>query len=365
MKYRTILAFAIAASSPQTLLAEITINDMDGRQITLEQPAERVALAFYFEDYLAVTGPEGMDKVVAISRAPWADWRPGQWQAYTSRFPQLETLPDIGHAEDNTMSAEAIISARPEIAIMSTWQTAAIGAPGISQLEQAGIKVIALDYNSQTVEDHVRSTEILGAVMGQTGRAQELAQNYRDKIGDTLARVAAAEPSKRKIYVELAQSGPGEIGNSYGKGMWAGVIDMVGGQNIATGQIENWGPLSPEYVISQQPDIILLAGSEWLNKPESVQMGFGASDDLTQPRIAAYARRPGWQDLPAVQTRQVYGIYHGGTRTLSDYVYVRAVAKALYPEAFADIDPAAELGAYYDRWMPVGTDGGLFVARMK
>lgn len=365
MKYRTILAFAFAALSPQTLLAEIALTDMDGRQITLEQPPERVALAFYFEDYLAVTGPEGMDKVVAISRAPWADWRPGQWQTYLTHYPQLEKLPDIGHAEDNTMSAEAIISARPDVAIMSTWQTAAIGEPGVKQLEEAGIKVIALDYNAQTVETHARSTEILGAVMGQTERAEELAQNYRDKIDDTLARVAAAAPSKRKIYVELAQSGPGEIGNSYGKGMWAGVINMVGGQNIATGQIENWGPLSPEYVIAQQPDVILLAGSEWRNKPESVQMGFGASDEVTQPRLAAYARRPGWENLPAVKDGQVYGIYHGGTRTLSDYVYVRAVAKMLYPEAFADVDPAAELSAYYDKWMPVKTEGGLFVAQMK
>ena len=193
----------------------------------------------------------------------------------------------------------------------------------MQQLEDAGIKVVAIDYNAQTLEKHLLSTRILGAVMGQPERAEALAAMYEAKTRDTMERVVKAGASHRKIYVELAQKGPSEVGNTYGKGMWAGVIDLVGGDNIAKGQIENWGPLSPEYVIAEQPDVILLAGSEWLN-----------------------------------------GIYHGGNRTLSDFVYARAIAKALYPEAFADVDPAAELAEYYKAFMPIAADG-LFVTKLK
>ena len=146
--------------------------------------------------------------------------------------------------------------------------------------------------------------------------------------------------------------------------MWAGVIDLVGGDKIAKGQIENWGPLSPEYVLASQPDVILLAGSEWKNKPQAVILGFGATEAAAQPKMAAYATRPGWADLPAVKQREVYGIYHGGNRTLSDFVYVRTVAKALYPEAFADVDPAAELRAYYQAWLPVVPEG-VFVTKLQ
>ena len=356
------LAAALLAATPA--LAEITVTDLDGRTIVLDRVPERVALGFYYEDYLAVTGAEGADKIVALSRAPWADWRPGQWQAYTARFPLLETLPDFGNSDDNTFSVEALIAARPEVAILSSWQTAALGEAGVTQIEEAGIKVVALDYNAQTLERHLLSTRVLGAVMGQPERAEALAAMYQAMTEDTLARVAKAGPSRKKIYVELAQKGPGEIGNSYGKGMWAGVIDLVGGENIARGQIENWGPLSPEYVISQQPDVILLAGSEWVGKPEAVLLGFGASDAAAQPKMAAYAGRAGWADLPAIRTRQVYGIYHGGNRTLSDFVYARMIAKALYPEAFADVDPARELADYYRDWMPVAADG-LFVTQLR
>lgn len=364
MKMLKHVAFAASLLAVQPALAQTTITDLDGRQITLETTPERVVLGFYYEDYLAVAGPEGVERLVALSRAPWADWRPGQWAEYTARFPQLEGLPDIGHAEDNSLSAEAIIAVRPDVVLLATWQTAALGAPGLAQLESAGIPVIALDYNAQTLERHLLSTRVLGAVTGQPERAEALAGLYAGRIEDTLARIETAEPSERRIYVELAQAGPGEIGNSYGRGMWAGVIALVGGQNIARGQIENWGPLSPEYVIAQQPDVVLLAGSEWLNRPESVLMGFGASDAVTQDRIRAYTQRPGWSDLPAVREGEVYGIYHGGNRTLSDFVYIRAVAKALYPDAFADVDPAAELRAYYKEWMPVRAEG-LFVTRMQ
>ncbi|MDB6452913.1 ABC transporter substrate-binding protein [Falsirhodobacter sp. 20TX0035] len=364
MTFLKSMALAMVVLAAPAAQAAITLTDLEGRQVVLDHVPDRIALGFYFEDYLAVAGPGGADRLVALSRAPWADWRPGQWAAYTARFPALETLPDIGHADDGTLSAEAIIAARPDVAILSTWQTVALGDPGLRQLAAAGVAVVALDYNAQTVERHVLSTQILGAVLGQPERARQLADLYRAEVDDTLARVAKAGPSHRKVYVELAQGGPSQIGNSYGQGMWAGVIDLLGGRNIAEGQIGNWGPLSPEYVIAQQPDIILLAGSEWLNRPASVPMGFGATDADTQPRLRAYANRPGWADLPAVATKQVYGIYHGGIRTLSDFVYLRSVAKALYPDAFADVDPVEELRAFYAQWLPVSPDG-LFVTRLQ
>ncbi len=359
------LATTVALSLVPVLTnAHEMITDLDGREVMIHGTPDRVALGFYYEDYLAVTGPEGAAKLVSLSRAPWADWRPNQWAAYTKVFPALETLPDFGNADDNTFSVEALIASKPDVAILSTWQTAAIGEPGVKQIEDAGITVVAIDYNAQTLERHLLSTRVLGAVMGPPERAEQLAAMYEAKTADTAARIAKAGPSGKKIYVELAQKGPGEVGNTYGKGMWAGVIDLVGGENIAKGQIENWGPLSPEYVIAAQPDVILLAGSEWKNKPEAVLLGFGETDAAAQPKMAAYAARPGWADLPAVKTHEVYGIYHGGNRTLSDFVYARTIAKALYPQAFADVDPAAELVDYYKAWLPVAPDG-TFVTKLQ
>jgi ABC transporter substrate binding protein (iron) len=110
-------------------------------------------------------------------------------------------------------------------------------------------------------------------------------------------------------------------------------------------------------VLSQKPDLIFLSGSEWLNKPQAVEMGFDAKEAVTQERIAAYLKRPGWSNLPAVKQGDVHGIYAGGARTLSDYVYAQYIAKQLYPAAFRDVNPQQNLRDFYAKWLPVKADG--------
>ena len=339
--------------------AEVSATDVLGRTVTLAAPAKRVVLGFYYEDYIAIAGPGAMDKVVGVSLSPWKDWRPRQFAAYLDAIPSIANLPDVGDTENGTFSIEKVISLKPDLVVMAAWAWSALGET-TKQFETAGIPVVVLDYNAQTLEKHVASTLALGKLMGTEDRAQKLAALYKNAHEDTLSRVAKAGPAGKKVYVELAQKGPGTVGNSYGSGMWGGVIESVGGVNIASGQVENWGPLNPEYVLAQQPDIILLAGSEWVGRDEAVIVGFGADPKLAEERMKAYLTRPGWQDLPAVKSGNVHAIYHGGARTLSDFIYARYIAKLLHPEQFSDVDPAAEIAAYYSEWLPIRADG-IFV----
>lgn len=345
-----IAAFAAPAS------AEIKVTDVKGRAVTLPKPAERVVLGFYYEDYLAVAGAGAIDKVVALSLSTWKDWRPNQFAAYEKALPKLHSIPDVGNTEDGTFSVERVIAAKPDLVILAAWSYDALGE-GIKQIESAGIPIVTLDYNAQTVEKHVQSTQILGKVMGAEDRAEKLAENYASAMADIDARIAKAGKTDRKVYVELAQKGPSEIGNSYGGSMWGALIDRLGGVNIAKGQIGNWGPLSPEYVLAQKPDLIFLAGSEWVGKPQAVTVGFGADPAVARERMAAYLGRPGWADLPALKNGAVHAIYHGGARTLSDYVYAQYIAKQLYPDAFKDVHPGKNIREYYKTWLPIEADG--------
>lgn len=336
--------------------AEIAVIDVEGRRVTLPGPAQQVLLGFYYEDFLAIVGPDAMDRVVAISRAPWKDWRPMQYRAYAAAIPRIETLVDVGSLDAGSFAIEAAVGARPDVALLAAWQFKALGG-AVATLEAAGIPVVVVDYNAQTLERHVASTLVIGRVMAAEERAGRLADEYRAAVEDTMARVARSGAARQRVYVELGQKGPAEYGNSYGNGMWAGMIALAGGDNIAAGQIASWGPLSPEYVLASRPEVVLITGSEWLNTPDGVLMGFGVEPGLTRARLAGYPGRPGWQDLPAVATGQVHALYHGGTRTLYDYVYLRYLAKVLHPAAFADVDPAAELKAYYAGNLPIVADG--------
>lgn len=344
-----------------TAHAEITVTDVKGREVHLAEPAKHVLLGFYYEDFIAVVGPGAMDKVAAVSLSPWKDWRPKQYEAYLKVFPQIADIPDVGDTETGNFSIEKAIAAKPDLVILAAWSYDALGE-SVTQFEAAGIPVVVIDYNAQTLEKHIQSTLVLGKVMGAEDRAQKLADFYKSRIEDTLERIKQAGPTTKKVYVELAKKGPAEVGNSYGNGMWGTLIDTLGGHNIAKGQVENWGPLSPEYVLAQQPDVILLAGSEWLSSPQAVLVGFGADPELANERLGAYLTRAGWSDLPAVKTGEVHAIYHGGARTLSDFVFARYIAKILYPDAFQDVDPQAEVAAYYNDWLPIKADG-VFVLK--
>ena len=115
------LALTVALLSGTSAMAQITITDLRDRSVTLEAPAERVMLGFYYEDYLGVAGKGAVDKIVGLSRGPWAEWRPKQWQAYTQTFPQLTDLPDVGDTESSTFSIESAIATDPDLVILAGW----------------------------------------------------------------------------------------------------------------------------------------------------------------------------------------------------------------------------------------------------
>ncbi len=350
------LALALLAATPQAR-AEVSLTDVAGRKVTLAAPGERVVLGFYFEDFIAIVGPGAIDRLAGVSLHYWKGYRPQQYATYLKAFPKVAGLVDVGDVDNGTMSAEKIVAARPDAVVLSQGQYDYLGAAAAT-IEAAGIPIVVVDYNAQTVDKHIESTLTIGRLMGTEERAQRLAGSYRAKIDDTLARVAKASAgAKPKVYVELGQKGRDEYGNSYGKGMWAGVVDLAGGANIAAGKIANWGPLNPGYVLSSKPDAIFVTGSEWTSMPNAVLMGFGIDAATTRARLRPYLERAGWADLPAVKAGQVYAIYHGGTRTIYDYVYLRYMAKALYPAAFADVDPRTELADYYRENLPVAPEG--------
>ncbi len=54
--------------------------------------------------------------------------------------------------------------------------------------------------------------------------------------------------------------------------------------------------------------------------PNAVSMGFGAKPETLQQSMTQYAQRPGWSQFPAIKQTRFYALYHGGVRTLYDYI---------------------------------------------
>jgi iron complex transport system substrate-binding protein len=334
--------------------ATLEVTDALGRKVKVNTPVQRVIVNFNYEEFTAVAGKEAWSKVVGISRAPWEGWRPVIFKRYAAVIPNLQAMPDIGHSDDGTFSAEKVIALKPDVLFMSEWTYKSMQTAR-DQIEAAGIPIVVVDYNAQLLEHHLASTRVMGKVMGTEARAEELAQLYERQYKDIMARVAKASGgSKKKIYVELGQAGPETVGNSYSGTMWGKIVTLLGAENVADGKLPGpWGPVNAEAVIAANPDLIFIAGSSWVNKPKAVKTGYEATADITRSSLAPYAQRPAWAGLNAVKYGQVHAIEHGLCRTLFDYVSMQYIAKQLYPEAFKDVDPVASFKAYHEKYLPV------------
>lgn len=368
-----LLAAGLLASGLATGLAPgtaratpIALNDIMGRRVKLPAPPRRIVLGFYFEEYAAIGGAGGLERLAGLSRSLWAGWRPAIWSRYVAAHPRLEQLADVGTSEDGNFSLEKLVALKPDLLILSEGHYRAL-ADLPARIEALGIPILVLDYNAQTLERHLLSTRALGAALGEEGRAEALAGWYEAAFQDILRRVRAARAAggpRPRVYVELGQGGAGVIGNTYNGTMWGRILETLEAENIAAGRIPGaWGPLHPEMVLAARPDFIFIAGSSWVGRPDCVRTGHDTSLERTRASLAPYATRQGWAALPAIQRGEIHAIEHGLARTLIDIAPMQYMAKCFYPEQFAGVDPVATLRDYQNRWLPVPYSG-TWMARL-
>ena len=358
---RATLATAVLMTAVNAQAEIKTIHDVLGRDVKVDVPAKRVVLGFYYPDYIAATGSENFGNVVGISREFWESFNPGSWALYSQKLPNLQNIGDIGNVDRGTFSLEKTLAMKPDVVVLAKWQYDTLKAE-MPRFEAANIPVVVVDYNDQSVVNHTNSTKIFGQIAGTEERANQAAQEYADGIADIQKRVQAAKSPKPKIYIEFGDKGPQEHSFTFGKNMWGAIADTVGGDNISKPFVENWGPINPEQLLVSKPDVIIISGTEvGMKQTNAMAMGIDIDADEAQRRLKGFTTRNGWENLPAVKNNRVYGIYHTASRSLSDLASAQFMAKALYPEAFTDVDPEKTYLDFHEKYLPVKPNGTFFI----
>lgn len=337
---------------------EVILKDVLDREVKLNLPVKRIALGFYYTDFLAVGGVKALGKVVGFSKTVWTDWTPASWELYSKTLPQLNSIADFGEVEVGTFSVEKVLSLKPDLLILAAWQYQVLEFD-LEPIIEANIPIIVLDYNKEKVELHAKSTELLGVITGEEKRAKELIDFYKNTANEVASRIEKAQLPKPKIYIEFGNKGPNETGFTYGKDMWGALIDLAGGENIAAPFVKQWAPINPEQVLISKPDVIMIAGreTELKKNQEAMVMGFNIDEKEALKRLEAYKNRPGWSALPAIKDNRLYGLYMGASRTLADAAMIQYIAKALYPSLFEDIDPIQTYINFHKSYLPVIPEG--------
>ena len=108
--------FAALALLPLFAQAEIkTIKDVLGREVKVDVPVKRAVLAFYYPDYIAVTGADKFKNVIGISCEFWEKFNPGSWAMFKQKLPTLQNIADIGNISTGTFSLEKTLALKPNV----------------------------------------------------------------------------------------------------------------------------------------------------------------------------------------------------------------------------------------------------------
>lgn len=196
-----------------------------------------------------------------------------------SNYPEDAPTTDLSGFTPNL---EAILSFEPNLVIIT------FDPGGITEgLEAVGVPVLLLP-SATSVDDAYAEIEILGAATGHIGEAAEVVASMQIEIEAIVAEVGS-EIAGTTIYHELdptyySASSASYVGELY---------DRLGLVNIADeADSEGFGypQLAAEYIVSADPDVILLADA-----------GFGES-------IETLRSRPGWSAMSAVENESVIAV---------------------------------------------------------
>lgn len=167
----------------------------------------------------------------------------------TSTYPDsMMRLPKVGHTSQ--MTSESILSLNPNIVFALREET----KPELAQqLEAAGIKLFLfdLDYSAKGATSLIKQ-------MADTLGVPDKAPAIVNAIEQPLKEIQPIPTAPKVLFIYARGTGTLLVAGEETRA--DGMIRLAGGQNAATG-FKNFKPLTPEALVTANPDAILLFNS--------------------------------------------------------------------------------------------------------
>lgn len=274
----------------------LTLTDAVGNDITLEQAPETiVSMIPSNTEILFALGLN--DEIVGVN----------DWDNYPEEALEKEK---IGGMEFNV---EKIVSMTPDV-VFAHESMLGTGEEGLQQLRDAGINVFVVK-NAADFEQTYETIKTIGQATGKTEEAAKIIEDMKAKVEEVLAKTAKVENEKR-VFIETS-----DVPEIYAPGkntFMQQILDMIGAENVVTE--EDWVMISPEEIVKQNPDVIIVMYSYVPDIVESVK------------------KRDGFSDITAVKEERVVQVDENLTSRTGPRLALglEEIAKAIYPEAFGE-----------------------------
>ena len=313
--------------------------------VTIYRPVERI-IVLHSNSAEILRTLNSSDKIIGISKhtADCADF-----------FPQISRLQMVGSM--SSPDIEKILSLNPDVVIAYGSHFTRWSEELERKLHGTDITLIRLDcYKPETMIDDVRK---LGYIIERENEAEEFAGwylGYLDVIDGRVKDLREAE--KPRVYIEGY-----EDYKTYGTGSGADqLIEMAGGRNIAAGLSGSYPKVDPEWVVVQNPEIIVKV----VGTSTGALCGYGTDnlDEMCALRDEIMSR-PELADMEAVRTGRVYLICASGTWTNPKYLIgLSYLTGWFHPGLFEDMDPEAIHQEYMSEFQGLNynlSEHGVFV----
>ena len=266
-----LLALCLATAAAES--TSVSITDMYGREITLQEPVTRVvALSAADCEILCALGCEEM----LVGRGAYCE--------YPASILQVPVVQS--GAETNL---EEILALAPQVVLMSDMAQA---KEQVDMLENMGIHVVVSDGNS--LEEVYEMIAMIGALVGREETAQALVADMQATFADIAAK---AGNTGKTVYFEVS---PLQYGLwTAGRNTFMDELATICGLTNIFADVDGWGAVSEEQVLARDPDYIV-----------TITMYFGEGPTPVEEILA----RSGWQGVKAVEAG---AILNADSNTLS------------------------------------------------
>jgi iron complex transport system substrate-binding protein len=323
-----------------------TVVDLAGRSVILAKAPQRIVLQDS-NDLLTLALLERDDPLRAI--VAWdnnlASSDPGLWRLVAQRWPQARTVREIEFAESGQLDIESLLRTRPDLIVARLGAKAMIeGTVLESVLQRLGIPLIYVDNEIDPLINVARSVELLGRVLGRETEALAYLDAYHASLAHLRERIEGLPSPKVFIEARAGQAGGGACCHTQGPSGWGLLVENMGAVNQGSHYVRgDSSDVALESLILSKPDVYLMTGTQRVRRGVSaIPFGYGADAGQVRDAMALLLARPGFASIAQSPDSCVVGLNHQFYNSVFNVAGAYYLAKAFWPQAFADLDPDAE-----------------------
>ncbi|WP_325488029.1 ABC transporter substrate-binding protein [Pelagibacterium sp.] len=302
---------------------EINLTDMEGRAVTLEKPAERIATFPMPMASVVVSMDGGIDRLVGMNEQSYAAHFEG---LLGTIFPEAADIPFDFVGNGFVPNVESLVTLSPDLVV----QWGGRGNDIVDPITNAGLSTLLVLSGT---EDNARGSQsLIAEAIGKPERFETMLHWRNEVVAAVEAKAAAiAKDDKPSVlYMLRSLSEITATGRENHYNTW--YIEMAGGIS-SSAELNGTVPISAEQIAVWNPDVILLNSFE----PElSVDWVYD---------------HPILSQLAAAQEHRVYKMPIGGYRwepaSQESPLTWMWLANLLHPEVY-DFDLRAEMRSAYE-----------------